>query len=143
MSAYELIVVKVENTDHVRNIVSEDKRALEYAPHREMCDYTMCEQNTPYSDIAKIVPYSSNVIPPFPTSSMSRSFQRPGPAFWPTGAAKSMILAIAQSGCRSSVVRRENDTKRTYGTRAACSRWLTYRGSGRRNDRNSVRLFVS
>ena len=42
-------------------------------------------------------PYSSNVMPPFPTSSMSRSFQRPGPAFWPTGAAKSIIRDIAQS----------------------------------------------
>lgn len=42
-------------------------------------------------------PYSSYVIPPFPISSISRSFHFPGPAFWPSGAAKSMIRAIAQS----------------------------------------------
>ena len=83
-------------TYHIRHVIPENQRALQDAPHREMGD--CADFDWRFGNKERVhEPYSSYDMPPFPTSSISRSFQWPGPAFCPTGAAKSMILAIAQS----------------------------------------------
>ena len=42
-------------------------------------------------------------MPPLPISSMSKSFQPPERAFWPKGAAKSMIRDTEQSAHRQTI----------------------------------------
>jgi len=82
---------------HIRNIISQDQRTLQQRPHRKVGH---CSTH-PFSPINPLritrgTPYSSKSMPPFPTSSISRSFQWPGPPFCPTGAAKSIIRETAQ-----------------------------------------------
>ncbi|CAM5404730.1 hypothetical protein SSPIM334S_04364 [Streptomyces spiroverticillatus] len=56
--------------------------------------------------IEKWVRYSVSVIPPLPTSSMSGSFQPPGPAYFASGKLCFMMLSIeAQLSLMSRVVR--------------------------------------
>jgi hypothetical protein len=71
---------------------------------------------------------------------MSRSFHLPGPAFWPSGAAKSMMRATAQSARWTGVSARNTCylKKNTCGTLQACSPAWMCKGSDHRNVRSSM-----
>jgi hypothetical protein len=74
------------------------------------------------------------------TSSMSRSFHLPGPAFWPSGAAKSMMRAAAQSSRQANVSAINSYHLREYtdGNPKACNPAWMCKGSDHHSARSSI-----
>ena len=71
--------------------------------------------------IEKCVMYSSVVIPPFPTSSMSRSFHCPDPAFCTNGAAYSRMRIMEQSDETKDEEGATNEVEVAHGTQEVCN----------------------